>query len=115
VNTKVYVGNLPWTTTEEELTEQFGTYGTVTEAKVVFDRETGRSKGFAFVTFEDESGADKAIASLDGQEYSGRMLKVSVAENRPRRPRENSGGYDRGDSGGYNERGNDRGGSRSRY
>lgn len=112
MNTKVYVGNLPWTTTEEELTQQFQTYGAVTEAKVVFDRETNRSKGFAFVTFEDESGAEKAIASLDGQEYGGRALKVSIAENRPRRPRDDSN-YDRGGSGGYER--SERGDRRSRY
>lgn len=99
---KLYIGNLAWTTTEAELNQEFSRYGTVTEAKIITDRDTGRSKGFAFVTYENEEGADKAITALDGQEFGGRQLRVSVAENRPRRPRTNNrnfgggGNYDRG-------------------
>jgi cold-inducible RNA-binding protein len=87
-NSKVYVGNLPWTTTEEELTSTFASYGTVTEAKVIMDRDTGRSKGFAFVTFATADEANRAVEESNGMDMGGRMLKVSIAENRPpRQPR----------------------------
>ena len=68
---KVYVGNISWNTTEEELENDFAKFGTITEAKIVFDRETNRSKGFAFVTFEDTESADKAIAAMDGSSVGG--------------------------------------------
>lgn len=114
MNSKVYVGNLPWTTTEQELTQEFGQFGQVSEAKIVTDRDTGRSKGFAFVTFETEDGAEKAISSLDGADFGGRAIRVSIAENKPRRPREqNFGGGGRGfGGGGYDNDGGGRGGGR---
>jgi RNA recognition motif-containing protein len=109
MNTKLYVGNLSWNTTEETLAEQFGTYGEVTEAKIIMDRDSGRSKGFAFVTFASEEAADAAITAMNEREFEGRTIRVSVAENRPRQPRQ---GFDRGgDRGGYSsDRGYDRGG-----
>jgi RNA recognition motif-containing protein len=88
----LYVGNLPFQTTADELRETFEQYGTVTRSQVVSDRETGRSRGFGFV--EMESGADEAIAALNGQEYQGRTLTVNEARPREERPR--SGGFDRG-------------------
>lgn len=103
MNSKVYVGNLPWSATEQELTQEFGQYGQVREAKIVMDRDTGRSKGFAFVTFETAEGAEQAISSLDGTDFGGRPLRVSIAENKPRRPREQNfggGGSDYQDRGG---------------
>ena len=90
----LYVGNLPFTTTADDLREAFGQFGAVTRAQVVEDRETGRSRGFAFVEMAD--GADQAITNLDGAQYQGRTLTVNEAkprEDRPRqdRPRRDSG------------------------
>lgn len=100
---KLYIGNLSWQTTEEELQEQFATFGTVVESKIIFDRDTNRSKGFAFVTFETQEGADKAMAEMDGRDFGGRTLKVSVAENRPRKPRDDGYAQDSGAGSGYGE------------
>jgi RNA recognition motif-containing protein len=82
----IYVGNLPWSSTEEELRETFGQYGEVLSAKVIYDRETGRSRGFGFVEME-ETGAEDAISALDGSSLGGRNLKVNEAKPRPQRPR----------------------------
>jgi len=76
---KLYVGNLPYSVDEKELREIFGKYGEISEAVVIADRFTGRSKGFGFVTLEDDAGADKAIAEMNGKEVGGRELKVSEA------------------------------------
>ena len=75
---KIYVGNLPWTTTDADLKELFASYGEVSSASVITDRETGRSRGFGFVEI-DEDGADKAIGELDGRDYGGRPLRVNPA------------------------------------
>ena len=80
---KLYVGNLPYTTTEDELSTLFGGVGSVVEATVIYDRETGRSKGFGFVEMEDEESAASCMEKLNGTEVGGRTLKV--AEARPRR------------------------------
>ncbi|MGE4552947.1 MAG: RNA recognition motif domain-containing protein [Desulfovibrionaceae bacterium] len=80
----IYVGNLPWSTSEDELRNAFAQYGEVTSVKIVMDRETGRSRGFAFVEMDD-AGADEAIRALDGSPFGGRNLKVNEA--RPRQPR----------------------------
>ena len=100
----LYVGNLPFSTTEQELNQLFGQYGTVTKAQVIMDRETGRSRGFGFV--EMSSGADEAIAAMNGAEYQGRRLTVNEAKPREERPRGGGGGYGggggrRGGGGGY--------------
>jgi RNA recognition motif-containing protein len=87
----LYVGNLPFQTTSDDLVEAFGAFGTVTRAQIVSDRETGRSRGFGFV--EMSEGADQAIANLNGAQYQGRTLTVNEAKPREERPR--SGGYDR--------------------
>jgi RNA recognition motif-containing protein len=74
---KLYVGNISFTTTNEDLAEAFGQHGTVTSAQVVMDRETGRSRGFGFV--EMSSGADEAVNALNNAEYQGRRLRASTA------------------------------------
>ncbi|KAE9587419.1 hypothetical protein Lal_00031827 [Lupinus albus] len=82
---KVYVGNLPWDVDNNRLEQIFSEHGKVESARVVFDRETGRSRGFGFVTFSDETEMNDAIAALDGQSLDGRAIRVNVAEDRPRR------------------------------
>ena len=79
---KLYVGNLPFSTTEEDLREMFAAHGEVTSAKVITDRETGRSRGFAFV--EMASGAEEAMRALDGNQFGGRPLRVNEAQERER-------------------------------
>jgi|SRR5947209_273133 len=96
---KLYVGNLPFGTTGDDLTEAFGAYGTVQSAQVVMDRDTGRSRGFAFVEMAD--GADQAIAAMSGAQFQGRTLTVNEAKPREDRPRTGGGGGDRPRSGGY--------------
>ncbi len=82
---KIYVGNMNYNTTEQELENLFGQYGTVASANIIIDRYTDRSKGFGFVEMEDEQAADAAISALDNTEFGGRNLKVNVAkERRPR-------------------------------
>jgi RNA recognition motif-containing protein len=102
----LYVGNLPFQTTSDDLVQLFGQYGTVTRAQVMSDRETGRSRGFGFVEMAD--GGDEAIAALNGQEFQGRALTVNEAKPREDRPRGGGGGGGRGGYGGG-------GGRRDRY
>jgi RNA recognition motif-containing protein len=90
VSKKLYVGNLAFTTTSEDLTELFGAYGAVTSAQLVTDRETGRSRGFAFV--EMSSGAESAIQALHMKDFQGRSLTVNEAKPREDRPRSGGGG-----------------------
>ncbi|KAG6635043.1 28 kDa ribonucleoprotein, chloroplastic-like [Carya illinoinensis] len=82
---RIYVGNLPWDVDNARLKELFSEHGEVVDARVVSDRETGRSRGFGFVTMSSETGRDDAIAALDGQSLDGRAIRVNVAEERPRR------------------------------
>jgi cold-inducible RNA-binding protein len=82
----VFVGNLSFDVTREELIEAFGAAGKVVDAKVPTDRETGRPRGFAFVEFEDEEAAQKSISLMNGKDLKGRPLRVNEAENRPPRP-----------------------------
>lgn len=77
---KLYVGNLPYTVTDAQLKELFAGYGDVTEAQVIMDRRSGRSKGFGFVTFAEEAAAEKAVSEMDGKDLEGRALKVSEAK-----------------------------------
>ncbi|MEK7356061.1 MAG: RNA-binding protein [Bdellovibrionota bacterium] len=95
---KLYVGNLPFSATEQELQAKFGALGTVDSAKIIMDRDTGRSKGFGFVEMSDDDAALKAIDSLNGQDFSGRAMIVSEA--RPQAPRESRGGFGGGGGGG---------------
>jgi cold-inducible RNA-binding protein len=97
---KLYVGNLPYTFRDEDLQEQFGAHGTVTSAKVMMDRDTGRSKGFGFVEMGDDAQAQTAINAMNGQQFGGRPLTVNEAkpmEARP--PRSGGGGYGGGGGG----------------
>ena len=112
----LYVGNLPFTTTEQELSQLFSQYGTVTKAQVIMDRETGRSRGFGFV--EMSNGADEAIQALHNAEYQGRRLTVNEAKPREERPRGGGGGgYGGGGGGrgGYGGGGGRRGGGCGGY
>jgi RNA recognition motif-containing protein len=100
---KIYVGNLPFTATNESLSEMFASFGQVDSSKIVTDRDTGRSKGFGFVEMSDSSEADAAIEKLNGADFGGRSLTVNEA--RPMEPR--TGGFGGGRGG---DRGGDRGG-----
>ena len=113
---KLYVGNLSFQTTSDDLLQLFGQYGSVTSAQIVTDRDTGRSRGFAFV--EMGSGAEQAIEATNGVEFMGRNLTVNEAKPREDRPRSGGGGSGgggggRGGSGGggYGGGGGGRGGS----
>lgn len=89
---KVYVGNLAWTATEQDLEKEFSQFGKVTDVKVVYDRETNRSKGFGFVTFATSNEADAAVEGMFGKEMGGRGVKVSIAVDRPRERTDRGGG-----------------------
>jgi cold-inducible RNA-binding protein len=95
MSTKLYVGNLSFRVSDDDLFEHFSQAGSVESANVVQDRETGRSRGFGFVEMASEDDANNAIAQFNGQEYDGRNMVVNEA-----RPRENSGGGNRGGGGG---------------
>lgn len=88
---KLYVGNLPWSMTNDSLKEMFASYGEVVEAVIITDRMSGRSKGFGFVTFADEAVAEKAAAEMNGKTVEERQIVVNVA--RPREERPAGGGY----------------------
>ncbi len=88
---KLYVGKLPYSTTEEELKTMFGAHGTVVSAQVITDRDSGQSKGFAFVEMENEAEAEAAIKALDNSEVDGRSIVVNIA--RPKEDRPAGGGY----------------------
>ena len=107
--TRIYVGNLPYTTDNEQLAQLFGAFGDVVEASVVMDRESGRSKGFGFVQMSDDAAARTAIASLDGTTLDNRTIRVNEAQARPERSAgsRSGGGFGRGSSysGGYSGRG----------
>ena len=84
---KIYVGNISYYTTEEQLRDVFAQYGTVLSANIIYDRETQRSKGFGFVEMEEENAATAAISQLNGQEIDGRNLRVNEAIAKPRQQR----------------------------
>ena len=84
---KLFVGGLAWATTSEGLQKAFEPFGELIEAKVITDRDTGRSRGFGFVTFVDDKAADDAVSALDGQSLDGRQIHVNVSEDRPGRGR----------------------------
>jgi len=101
---KIYVGNLPWSTTSATLESLFSAHGTVNSAEVISDRETGRSRGFGFVEMESDDACQRAIQALNGTEVDGRAITVNEA--RERAPRSGGGG------GGYGGRGGRGGGGR---
>ena len=84
MSNKLFVGGLSWDTNDSTLAAAFGKLGPVTEAKVITDRDTGRSRGFGFVTFDAPADAKRAIAELDGSELDGRTIRVNEAENKRR-------------------------------
>lgn len=102
---KLYVGNLPYSIDDQKLMQAFAGFGQVTSAKVIIDRDSGRSKGFGFVEMSSEDEAHSAINSMNGNELEGRAINVSEA-------RENEGGRGAGGRGGFNNRsgGGSRGG-----
>jgi cold-inducible RNA-binding protein len=103
---KLFVGGLNWNTNDDGLRQAFTRFGEISEAKVIMDRETGRSRGFGFVTFAQDESADNAIREMDGSELEGRKIKVNQAEEKgPRGPRPGGGG-----GGGRGGRGSYRGG-----
>ena len=108
MSNKLYVGNLSFRVTSEDLQDYFQTAGPVESANVVFDRDTGRSRGFGFVEMASEDAANSAIAQFNGQEYDGRNMVVNEA--RPRDDRGGGGGGFRGNSRGNGGGGGNRGG-----
>ncbi|MDO5058026.1 MAG: RNA-binding protein [Lautropia sp.] len=86
MSTKIYVGNLPWRTTDDQLSQLFSTYGEVASIRIISDRETGRSRGFAFVTMVSPEACQAAIAGLNGAQLEGRALVVNEANNQGPRP-----------------------------
>ena len=111
---KLYVGNLPYSATEDGLKNHFASAGSVASVKIIIDRETGRSKGFGFVEMDSEDGAQAAVSQLDGQEFEGRSLRVSEAKPQPER--ESRGGFGGGGSrGGFGGGGNRDGGGRGGF
>ena len=123
MSTKLFIGGLSWGTTDESMRERFGEFGEVMDAIVVKDRETGRSRGFGFVTFADGAAADAAIAAMNDADFEGRTIRVDKAADRndasarpAYRPRGgSSGGYgDRSSSGYGGERSSSGYGSRER-
>lgn len=107
---KLFVGNLPYSATDQDLHEAFSAFGQVSSANVVLDRETGRSRGFGFVEMPDDAEADRAIEEMNGADLGGRNLTVNEA--RPREARGGFGGGGRGGFGGGGARGGFGGGGR---
>ena len=103
---KLFVGGLSWGSDDESLRQAFEKFGQISEAKVITDRETGRSRGFGFVSFASDSAAAAALSEMDGKELDGRTIKVNEAQERPAR---SGGGYS---GGGRSSGGGDRGGNR---
>ncbi|NMB91861.1 RNA-binding protein [candidate division WWE3 bacterium] len=87
--TKLYVGNLPYSFNDDALRNMFVDYGNVVSASIIFDKMSGRSKGFGFVELEDDEQAQKAITELNGKDFEGRNIVVSVARPREERPERN--------------------------
>ena len=117
MSSKLYVGNLAYSVRDDDLQQQFAAFGSVQSAKVMMERDTGRSKGFGFVEMSSPSEAEAAIQGLNGKNFGGRDLTVNIArpmESRP--PRSNDGGgYNRGGGGGGGYGGGAVGGGGRRY
>jgi cold-inducible RNA-binding protein len=108
MSNKLFIGGLSWDTTDSSLAQAFEGFGGITEAKVITDRESGRSRGFGFVTFEESSAASDAIAAMDGEMLDGRAVKVNAAQERSGGG--GGGGGGRGGGGGGGGRGGGGGG-----
>jgi len=115
MNNKLFVGNLSFQTTENDLQDAFAAFGTVTEANLMMDRSTNRPRGFGFVTMATDEEAQAAIEGMHGRELGGRALTVNVARPREERSGGGGGGGGRRDFGGRREFSGNRGGGRSRY
>jgi RNA recognition motif-containing protein len=119
MSNKLFVGNLSFNTTENDLQEAFGAHGTVMEANLMMDRMSGRSRGFAFVTMSTPEEAQKVIEAMHGASLDNRALTVNVARPKEERPRTGGGGGDRGPRrdfrGGGGGGGGGREGGRDRY
>jgi RNA recognition motif-containing protein len=99
----IYVSNLSFNVQDEDLREFFTPYGEVTSAKIINDRESGKSRGFGFVEMSDDAASKKAIAELDGATVEGRAIKVMEAKPKEDRPARNSGGGNYNNSNSYNK------------
>ena len=110
MSNKLFVGGLSWDTNDQSLARAFESYGEVTDAKVISDRDTGRSRGFGFVTFSDANDARSAMQAMDGANLDGRTIRVNEANERP--PRREGGGGGGGGYGGGGGRGGGGGGDR---
>ena len=110
ISSKVFVGNLSFDVTREELVEAFGAVGRVVDAKVPTDRETGRPRGFAFVEFENDEAVQKCIEQMNGRDLKGRAMRVNAAEDRPPRPAGAPGGGFSRPGGGFSRPGGGGGG-----
>ena len=111
MSNKLFVGNLSFNTTENDLNDAFAAHGTVTETNLMMDRETGRPRGFGFITMSSAEEAQKAIEAMNGKEIDGRALTVNVAKPREERSGGGGGRREYGGSGGSGGGG----GGRSRY
>jgi cold-inducible RNA-binding protein len=100
MSSKLFVGNLSYTTSEAELRRAFEPIGALKSVSIITDRMTGRPRGFGFVEFERAEDAQRAITSLDGQQVDGRAISVNIARERERTPRQDGGGGYRGGGGG---------------
>ena len=109
----IYISNLSYEVSDSDLKELFEEYGEVSSAKVIMDRETGRSRGFGFVEMSDDVQGQKAIDELNQAEYDGKVINVNVAKPRTDRPAGNRGGFNRGGGGGRDRRSGNGGGGRS--
>lgn len=112
----LFVGNLPFTATEDELRDLFSAFGEVQQVRIMTDRDTGKSRGFAFVEIADDEAAAKAVADLNGKEYGGRALTINEARPKPER----RGGFGSGGGGGFGGKrrgggGGGRGGSHGQF
>ena len=121
MSNKLFVGNLSFNTTENDLQDAFGAHGTVTETNLMVDRETGRPRGFGFITMSSADEAQKAIEAMNGKEMDGRALTVNIAKPREERPGGGGGGgggrggRERSGGGGGGYGGGGGGGGRGRY
>jgi RNA recognition motif-containing protein len=108
---KLYVGNLPYSVAEDQLRGIFSQYGEISQLNLIMDRDTGRPKGFGFITFATQAAAEKALEQ-NGKDLGGRPLKVNIATDKPRTGGGGGGGGFRGGNGGGGNRGGGGGGSR---
>ena len=121
MSSKLFVGNLSFNTTENDLQDAFAAHGSVVEANLMMDRMTGRARGFGFVTMSTPEEAEKAIAAMNGAQMDGRALTVNIARPREDRPAGGGGGgggarrSGGGGGGGYSGGGGGGGGGRDRY